>query len=80
MVGAPCLDIDIDQDDVPSAPGDWSITLPTKMLPSSLSVVELSAAAGIAIKRTRDDGSNRLLGARPGVEFEPDRASLSRMA
>ena len=72
MVGAaPASTSTLTRIDVPSAAGDWSITLPTKMLPASLSVVEPSAAAGNAIRRTSEDGSSRLPGARPGASLRP---------
>ena len=55
---------------MPSAAGVWSITLPTKMLPASLSV-DPSAAAGNAIRRTSEDGSRTFQGARPGSSLRP---------
>ncbi len=80
MVGAaPASTSTLTRIEVPSAAGDWSITRPTKMLPVSLSVVESSAAAGIAIRRTTEDGSSRLARRPAGRELQPhDRPSFSR--
>ncbi len=81
MVGAaPASTSTLTKIDVPSAAGDWSITLPTKMVPS-----ELVGCGTVGRSRHRDQAyargraSSRLPGARPGASFRPTiGAALSR--
>ena len=66
------VDIDIDQDrrTVGSLALDQRRYRRKCSLPACR-LVELSAAAGIAMRRTREDGSSRLPGARPCASFSP---------